>query len=253
MINRDIKAESIEKSLQELSAPPKPKQRSRVWESPTAYRHLVQWSNAVLLRFFVRLFTFSLPKSEYRRKAQLDDAARSVVRNIEEGWKRANTSDYINFVGYSQGSLEEVKGDVRELCDDGFLPSRLGSSLASIRINLKDFHEALTPKGHLKENKGNSSIASYPPLNSSSSPIKDSKGNLQETKKDFSYIPLTVLYPPLKNVRAQNLTYEIFMELINKTDYLLRVLVESLEKKLSTDRKYYKVEQARIRDRFKQT
>lgn len=219
--------ELIAKTVKELSSLPKPIQRSRTWESPNAYKYLVQWSNAVLLRFLIRLFTASLPKSEYRRKAQIDDAGRSVVRNIEEGWKRANTSDYLDFLGYSQGSLEEVKGDIRELTEDGFLKSSPGSSLKRAGIDLKDFNTALKP-----------------------SPGKiGTKGNLKGYKGE--YIPLTVLYPPLKNIRAEDLSYEIFTELINKTDYLLRQLVVSLEKKLGDERKGYQIEQARIKDKFK--
>jgi four helix bundle protein len=229
MPDDDVVKALIEKSLEELSSTPKPIQKSRTWESPTAYKYLVQWSNTVLLRYFVRLFTSSLPKSEYRRKAQLDDAARSVVRNIEEGWKRANTSDYLNFIGYSQGSLEEVKGDIRELTEDKFLPSKPGSSLKGIGIDLGDFNTALKPK-KLKDNKGD-------------------YRNVEENKSP-SYTPIDVLYPPLKKVVAEDLTCEIFIELINKTDFLLRKLVESLELKLSQDQKGYKVGQAKIRDAF---
>ena len=57
-------------------------------------------------------------------------------------------------------------------------------------------------------------------------------------------------YPPVDNLKANNLTYEIFIELINKTDWHLRRLVESLEKKLGQESKSYKVEQARIKDRL---
>lgn len=53
----------------------------------------------------------------------------------------------------------------------------------------------------------------------------------------FGYTSLTVLYPPLSKVKADNLTVEIFYELINKTDYLLRKLVESLEIKLQQEKK----------------
>lgn len=216
----DIINELVAKTMQELSAPPAPKQRSRVWKHPQGYKYLVQWSNAVLLRFLIRLLTKSLPRSEYRRKAQLDDAGRSTVRNIEEGYKRSTTSEYLDFIGFSQGSLEEDKGDIRELTEDGFLKSKPGSSLADLGINLGDFNKALSAKGNLEEIKG-------------------------------GYIPLTTIYPPLAKVRAEDLTYEIFIELINKTDFLLRKLVESLERKLSTDQKYYQVERARIRDKFK--
>lgn len=39
----------------------------------------------------------------------MDDEARSVKRNIEEGWKRSTTSEFLQFLGYSQGSLEELR------------------------------------------------------------------------------------------------------------------------------------------------
>lgn len=210
--------------LWELNQPQRKTARSRVWSDPEGYRYLIPWSNAVLLRYFIRMLTESLPKSEYRRKAQVDDAARSVVRNIEEGYKRATTSEYSDFIGYSQGSLEEVKGDIRELTEDGFLKSRQGSALAGIGIDLGGFNAAL---------KGN----------------KGSYRKLKDVKTE--YTPINVLYLPLKNIRAGDLTYEIFLELINKTDWNLRQLVVSLERKLSGEQKFYKVEQARIRDKFK--
>jgi four helix bundle protein len=226
-ISEELSAET----MRELNAPAKPMQRSRTWQNPQGYRYLVQWSNAVLLRYLIRLFTSSLPKSEYRRKAQIDDAGRSTVRNIEEGYKRSNTSTYIEFISFSQGSLEEVKGDVRELTEDGFFPSRLGTSLRNIGIDLKDFNTALKPRarggleddrGELKERGAMGRRAKKPDPDSDSS--------------IFLYRPITILYSPLARVRAQDLTYEIFMELINKTDYLLRVLVESLERKLKEEK-----------------
>lgn len=103
------------RNLWELNQPEKPKARSRVWQSTNGYTYLVSWSNASLLRVLVRKFTRVLPRSEYRLKAQLDDAARSTVANIEEGFARATTGEYLNFLGYSQGSLKEVKGDIQRL------------------------------------------------------------------------------------------------------------------------------------------
>ena len=207
-MTNSVSQQLAEKTLRELSATEKPQQNSRAWKDPEGYKYLVPWSNTVLLRFFVRRFTESLPKSEYRRKSQIDDAARSVVRNIEEGYKRTTTSEYLQFIGYSQGSLEEVKGDIRELTEDKFLQSKPGSSLVGIGINLGKFNQGL----------------------------KEDKGNYRKIK-DFNYHPLTLLYPPLSNIEVKNLTYEIFIELINKTDWLLRKLVESLENKLRINKK----------------
>lgn len=235
----DIVSQLIEETMRELNTPDKPVQRSRTWQHPQGYRYLVQWSNLVLLRYLVRLFTNSLPKSEYRRKAQADDAARSTVRNIEEGYKRSNTATYIEFISFSQGSLEEVKGDVRELAEDGFLKSHSGSSLRDIGIDLGAFNQALRSKSQ-EENKG---------IYRRQEEIIGKK--MPESDDSFRYRPITVLYPPLSKVRSSDLTFEIFNELINKTDYLLRKLVESLEKKLSQNQMAYKIEQARIKDALK--
>ena len=186
----------------------RPLSHTREWEHPEGYRYLAPWTNAVFLRILVRRFTQGLPRNEYRLKAQLDDAARSVVANIEEGYKRPTTKEYLVFLGYSQASLEEVKGDIRRACQDGFLNTKSGSSLAGIGIDLKEV------KGILGENKGILGET-------------DSKGILKE--------PLNIPYNPLISLKARDLTLEIFMELINKTDYLLRRLVGSLEKKMNEE------------------
>lgn len=240
---KTIAEELTEKTFRELAEPEKPTQRSRMSQTSNGYIHLVAWSNASLLRIFVRTFTSSLPRSEHRLKAQLDDAARSTVANIEEGFTRPTTSQYLDFLGYSQASLIEVKGDIQRSLQDGFLISRPESSLAAIGVNLKDWHEALEK-----------SVISKP-----QDPSKGFYRNLKEvTEKTaegaaFSHIlqsPLIsfkFLYPPVDNLQTQDLTYEIFIELINKTDWNLRKLVSSLEDKLNRERKFYQVEQARIK------
>jgi four helix bundle protein len=171
--------------------------KTRQWKHPEGYKYLVPWTNAILLRFLIRKFTETLPRSEHRAKTQLDDAGRSIVSNIEEGYKRPTTKEYLDFIGFSQGSLEEIKGLIRQVHQDGFLKSKPGSTLADLDIDLKEV------KGLLKETKGNTS--------------------------------LNLLYHPLSSLKGTDLTLEIFMELINKTDYLLRGLVKSLEKKMSEE------------------
>lgn len=44
-------------------------------------------------------------------KDQMIRSARSVIRNIEEGYSRNSTGEYVNFLGFSFGSLEELIGD----------------------------------------------------------------------------------------------------------------------------------------------
>jgi len=128
LTSNEIGQFSAIKTLWEMSRPKKIESRSRVWEDPKGYQYLAVWQNAALLRVLVRKFTLTLPLDrtlnqplEYRLKAQMDDEARSVKRNIEEGWKRPTTSEYLQFLGYSQASLEELRGDVRDCKTDGLL------------------------------------------------------------------------------------------------------------------------------------
>ncbi len=175
----------------------KPYKSTRQWTHPEGYKYLSVWTNAVLLRFLVRVLTEELPRSEYRSKSQIDDAARSVVANVEEGYKRTTTREYLNFLGYSQGSLEEVKGDIKRFYQDRFLKSKSESILANLGIKLEEI------KGLLEDSKGE--------------------------------ISLRRLYSPLKSLKGTDLTLEMFLELINKTDWLFRQLVSSLEKKFAEE------------------
>ena len=200
----DVIQAQINKTLQELSRPKKPVEKSRISQTPNGYIFLVAWSNASLLRVLNKKFTDSLPKSLYRLKSQSDDACRSVVADIEEGFARQTTSEYISFLGYSRASLIEEKGDIQRSLQDGLLKSVPKSSLRDVEIGLDEWHEVLKK-----------SVISN----------RDFKGNYRNLEEY------------LERVETENLTYEIFIELINKTDWNIRKLVESLEKKMSQDKK----------------
>lgn len=211
----------IIKTYYELFHPKIPKSESRVWKSPEGYKYLIQWSNCVLLRILVRILTSSFPPKEFRLKTQLDDAARSTIANIEEGFKRPTTSEYLTFLGYSQASLEEVKGDTKRCQQDNLLPSIPKSSLADLGIDLKKWN-----------------LWCQNPLNSPSLlsfPLAKNKGG----------------YRILEEIKGHDLTYEILLELLNKTDWALRRLVESLEHKLDSDQKHYQVEKIRLKSKLK--
>ncbi|MBU1102103.1 four helix bundle protein, partial [Patescibacteria group bacterium] len=186
-----------------------PQQLTRAWNDPKGFQSLAVWQNAALLRVLIRKFTAFLPASEFRRRTQLDDAARSVKRNIEEGFKRPTTSQYLEFIGFSQASLEEVGGDFRDCLADGMIKSVKGSSLLDIGIDLGIYKGKFKGdfKGELKEN-----TIPYQPLSS----LKV-KGEPDSPGHPYC--------EPLKSLKSECLTYEMFLELINKTDWLLRKLV----------------------------
>jgi len=272
MDQQTVIQQAIDKTFRELEESKKPQQRSRIAKTTNVYIFLIGWSNAQLLRILIRLFTVNLPGSEHRLKAQLDDAARSVIANIEEGYRRPTTMEYITFLGYSQASLTEVKGDIQRSLQDKFLKSISGSSLSSLHMNLMDWHEAVKQSVISKpqKNRGNYRNLGEPITNESYShpqiPLNSSKilyysTDAQHQTHSTSFSPAealprrqagsvkagTFLYPPVDNLQVTQLTYEVFIELINKTDWHLRRLVSSLEDKLNNDQKFYQVEKARVR------
>lgn len=255
MTQSQVIADNVEKTYRELAAHAKPQTRSRISTTPNGYIHLTAWSNASLLRVFVVRFTSTLHKSQYRTRIQIDDAARSTVANIEEGFARPTTREYLNFLGFSQASLIEVKGDLQRLRQDGLLSSRPGSSLGTMSIDLGSWHEALKASVISRPvTDPASSKLPQNPLNPSKGfyrTLQDSTGKSDPVASDpIPQIPLNsfkFLYDPVDNLDPHALSFEIFIELVNKTDWHLRRLVVSLEDKLAQDQKFYQVEQARIR------
>lgn len=233
MKQKELIQKLIEKTYAELSQTKKPIQKSRVWSTSEGYKFLVQWSNLILLRIMVKKVIDDLKSSNYplssfstplnksliaRLESQLLDAIRSSIANIEEGWKRSTTSEYLQFIGYSQGSLEEVKGDIKRMVQDSQINSSEKSSLSDLGIDLKLWNEWAKDPLH------SAKILHFP--------LKGNKGG----------------YRKLEEVKGKAITYEMFIELINKTDFLIRKLVESLEKKLNSDQKGYQIDRAKIKD-----
>jgi len=86
-------------------------------KNPVGYKQLLTWQQSgEILRLVKEFAARHLSKYDDRRLVNhLVDSARSVQRNIEEGYKRATTKEYVEFLGFSRGSLEELKGDFEEL------------------------------------------------------------------------------------------------------------------------------------------
>ncbi|MCD6093558.1 MAG: four helix bundle protein [Candidatus Omnitrophica bacterium] len=86
-------------------------------KDPLGYKKLLTWKQAGEIYHKTKDFTkkYLNRTTDRRLIAHMDDSARSVQRNIEEGYKRATTKEYVEFLGFSRASLEELKGDVEEL------------------------------------------------------------------------------------------------------------------------------------------
>ena len=169
---------------------------TRQWQSPQGYKASAYWQTASLLRDLIQLFLEIIPSRQFRRKTQLEDAARSTVATIEEGWARPSTREYLDYLGFSQASLTEVRGDIERLHTDGYLKS----GKFSIPTPSRNFP--------------------YPPVNSRMNPVR--YGKLRERLWEYMG----------REIQASDLTYEVFIEFINKIDYLMKRTIFGLQAKI---------------------
>ncbi len=126
----------------------------------------------------------------------MEDAARSMVATIEEGWARPSTKEYLDYLGFAQASLTEVRGDIERLQTDGYLKTGKFS----------------IPTPSLK--------FPYPPVNSRINPTE--YGTIRERLREYTG----------REIQAKDLTYEVFIEFVNKTDFLLKNTVFGLQEKI---------------------
>ena len=82
------------------------------------HERLVVWQNAARLRKMVYDISSRFPREEMRRVSQMQDAARSVKQNIQEGYARYSIGEYIHALNIAKGSVGELIGDVNDCFED---------------------------------------------------------------------------------------------------------------------------------------
>ncbi len=100
--------------------------------NPLGYKELLTYQQAGMIlektKEIVSLFPKFHPKTRqalYRLINHMIDSARSIQRNIEEGFKRASTQEYIRFLGFSIGSLAELRGDYQDCFKSGLISTKI--------------------------------------------------------------------------------------------------------------------------------
>ena len=86
-----------------------------------AYKRLIVWQNARILRKRIYEITQRFSSIEFRRISQMRDAARSVKQNIQEGYQKNSLGDYIRSLEIAKGSLSELIGDVDDCFEDALM------------------------------------------------------------------------------------------------------------------------------------
>jgi len=113
-----------------------------------SYRDLIVWQRAVQMSVAIYKLTSGFPREElYGLTSQLRRAGVSVASNIAEGYGRASTGEYRQFLGMARGSNMEVQtqleisrelglGDAEMLKRAEGLSTEVGKMLVSIMDKL---------------------------------------------------------------------------------------------------------------------
>ena len=85
------------------------------------YERLKFYQDICELRSAIYQITEKLRKAHPRLVSQMRDAARSAKQNIREGYRKGTLGEFIHSIKISQGSLEELSGDIEDCRDDNLI------------------------------------------------------------------------------------------------------------------------------------
>ena len=86
-----------------------------------AYERLKFYQDICEIRRFVYTITEQFGAKHLRLVSQMRDAARSSKQNIREFYRKGTIGEFIHGIKISQGSLEELSGDVEDCYEDDLI------------------------------------------------------------------------------------------------------------------------------------
>jgi four helix bundle protein len=75
-------------------------------------------------------------KRDFSLRDQIQRASVSVMSNIAEGYERDSTNEFIKFLGYSKGSIGEVRSLLCVALDRGYIDEMTFKTLYDSSINI---------------------------------------------------------------------------------------------------------------------
>jgi len=93
----------------------------RLLRKEMPYEKLKFYQDICNIRRLIYQITERFTKANLRLISQMRDAARSAKQNIREGYKKGSIGEFIHSIKISQGSLEELSGDVEDCLEDNLI------------------------------------------------------------------------------------------------------------------------------------
>lgn len=87
-------------------------------EGQKPYEKLKFYQDICEIRKMIHEITERFEKINLRLISQMRDAARSAKQNIREGYSKGSLAEFLRGIRISQGSLEELSGDVEDCLED---------------------------------------------------------------------------------------------------------------------------------------
>jgi four helix bundle protein len=96
------------------------------------YEKLKFYQDICKIRRLIYIITERFRKIHPKLVSQMQDAARSAKQNIREGYKRGTAGEFIHAIKISQGSLEELSGDVEDCMEDNLITMQEFNKLSEL-------------------------------------------------------------------------------------------------------------------------
>ena len=104
----------------------------RIFERESPYEKLKFYQNICELRRLVYKVTEQFSRTHLKLTYQMRDAARSAKQNIREGYQRGSVKEFMRAIKISQGSLEELMGDIEDCYEDGLITKEEFAALSKL-------------------------------------------------------------------------------------------------------------------------
>ena len=102
-----------------------------------SYKDLILWQKAMDLAELIYKSTISFPREEtYGLTSQLRRSAVSIPSNIAEGRSRNTKGEFLQFLGFSKGSLSELETQVLLSVRLNYLPIEQSEKILSLAIEV---------------------------------------------------------------------------------------------------------------------
>ena len=96
------------------------------------YEKLKFYQDICIARRIIYKITERFKSRNYRLVSQMRDSARSAKQNTREGYRKGSIGEFIHSIKISQGSLEELSGDIEDCYEDGLITGDEFKNLSSL-------------------------------------------------------------------------------------------------------------------------